>query len=482
MGVCVGADPACDVVLADAAVSARHATIVPRDGAFEITDLGSRNGTWLEGVSLRRASVPLGTTLRLGTTLVQLLPAEQPAELEPSTRSSFGALVGGSLPMRRVYALLERASSAQSPLLLLGESGTGKELAARAVHAHGPRRAAPFVVFDCGAASEALIESQLFGHKRGAFTGADADRRGAFAAADGGAIFLDEIGDLPLAVQPKLLRLVERGEVTPLGAERPERYDVNVIAATHRDLWAEVGRGTFRGDLYYRLAVIEVRLPALRERLDDVVPLTRALLAAHGFRGDVPAEGPAMQRLAAYGWPGNVRELRNVVARAVALSPMDTPFDELPLLLRSAVAPPSHEPLVADAGRPYHEAKSAAVARFDAAYLERSDAPRGRQSLPGGARGRARAKVPLQAPRPRGPALPASQEARRLRRSDPQGLLGELHHGAARPPSAPKPRCIQTTLAALVAIEAAAACPVASACPAPPSREACITALCPSIQ
>ncbi|HLK38303.1 MAG TPA: sigma-54-dependent Fis family transcriptional regulator, partial [Polyangiaceae bacterium] len=278
VGVVVGADPACDVVLNDAAVSKRHATIAPSAAGFEVVDLASRNGTWLDGVGLTRASVPLGTTLRLGTSLVQLLPAEKSVEIEPSERTSFGAMVGGSLAMRRVYAVLERASRTQAPLLLLGESGTGKELAARGVHEAGPRGAGPFVVFDCGAASDSLIESELFGHKRGSFTGAVSDRPGAFALAHGGTLFLDEIGDLPLALQPKLLRLAERGEVTPLGGRAAERYDVRIVAATHRDLWAEVGRGTFRGDLYYRLGVVEVRLPALRERTEDVPELTRLFL------------------------------------------------------------------------------------------------------------------------------------------------------------------------------------------------------------
>jgi len=367
VGVVVGADPACDVVLNDAAVSKRHATIAPSAAGFEVVDLASRNGTWLDGVGLTRASVPLGTTLRLGTSLVQLLPAEKSVEIEPSERTSFGAMVGGSLAMRRVYAVLERASRTQAPLLLLGESGTGKELAARGVHEAGPRGAGPFVVFDCGAASDSLIESELFGHKRGSFTGAVSDRPGAFALAHGGTLFLDEIGDLPLALQPKLLRLAERGEVTPLGGRAAERYDVRIVAATHRDLWAEVGRGTFRGDLYYRLGVVEVRLPALRERTEDVPELTRLFLQANSFPSG-PIGGPVLERLIAYGWPGNVRELRNVIARAVALAPPNAAFDQLPVLLRSGATAPSEAPL-ARADTPYHEARASLLARFDRDYL-----------------------------------------------------------------------------------------------------------------
>ena len=164
--------------------------------------------------------------------------------------------------MRQVFALLERASKSAAPILFLGESGTGKELMARGVHDASPRREGPFVVFDCGASTETLIESDLFGHTKGAFTGAAADRQGAFAAAHGGTLFLDEIGDLPVALQPKLLRMLEAGEVVPLGGRKSERYDVRIVAATHRDVFGEVARGGFRGDLYYRLAVVEVARPA----------------------------------------------------------------------------------------------------------------------------------------------------------------------------------------------------------------------------
>jgi DNA-binding NtrC family response regulator len=370
VGVVVGADPTCDVVLADEFVSKRHVTIAPTDAGFTVVDLGSRNGTWVDGVALTSASVPLGTMLRVGSTLLQLFPAEAELQIEPSERHSFGAMAGASLPMRRVYALLERAALTQAPLLLLGESGTGKELAARAVHECGSRKNGPFIVFDCGAASETLIESQLFGHKRGAFTGADSDRRGAFAHAHRGTLFLDEIGDLPLSVQPKLLRLVERGEVYPLGSSTVETYEVAIVAATHRDLWADVGRGTFRGDLYYRLAVVEVCLPPLRERREDIPELTRVLLASSGFTADIPAHAAVMDRLLSYSWPGNVRELRNVIARAVALAPPNASFGQLPILLRTPSAPPAADArAAARADVPYHQAKASVLSRFENAYL-----------------------------------------------------------------------------------------------------------------
>jgi DNA-binding NtrC family response regulator len=367
VGVVLGADAGCDVVLADAAVSGRHATVVPTESGFEVNDLGSRNGTWLDGVAITQATVPAGAMLRLGTTLVHLLPAEEAVDVPPSDEPSFGAMVGESLAMRRVYAILERASRSSAPILLLGESGTGKELAARAVHDHSPRHGGPFVVFDCGAASESLVESELFGHKRGAFTGAHAERAGAFALAHKGTLFLDEIGDLPLSIQPKLLRMLERGEVTPLGARRSETYDVRFVAATHRDLWAEVGRGTFRGDLFYRLAVVEVHLPPLRQRSEDIPGLVATFLRAVGTSTEGIA-GPTLDRLRSYAWPGNVRELRNVVTRGVALSPPGATFAQLPILLRPAANVPAPSPL-ASADVPYHEAKDALVARFDREYL-----------------------------------------------------------------------------------------------------------------
>jgi DNA-binding NtrC family response regulator len=264
--------------------------------------------------------------------------------------------------------MLERASATEASILFIGESGTGKELAARAVHEHSARKHGPFVVFDCGATSETLIESDLFGHRKGAFTGASSDRIGAFAQAHGGTLFLDEIGDLPLALQPKLLRLLEAGEVTPLGGSKTERFDVRVVAATHHDLWSEVATGSFRGDLYYRLAVVEVHLPPLRQRSGELPELVRRLLA--GLRAaETGIAGANLDRLAGYHWPGNVRELRNVIARAVALSPPGTTFDRMPILLRPGAT--ANEPArSAAADRPFHEAKDELVGRFEREYLE----------------------------------------------------------------------------------------------------------------
>ena len=373
VGVVLGTERSCDVVLTDAFVSRRHCSVAPAAGGFAITDLGSRNGTLIDGVAVGKVVAPPGVVLRLGKTLVQVMPADEVLEIPPSASDRFGGLYGTSQAMRSVFAVLERASKTHAPVLFLGESGTGKELMARGVHDASPRRDGPFVVFDCGASTETLIESDLFGHTKGAFTGAASDRQGAFAAAHGGTLFLDEIGDLPVSLQPKLLRMLEAGEVVPLGGRRPERYDVRIVAATHRDVFGEVARGGFRGDLYYRLAVVEVHVPPLRQRIEDLPVLISMFLERSGAPPEraralaAQVGGPALERLQAYHWPGNVRELRNVITRAVALAGPDDDFQSLPFVLRPTAAAPESQAIRAD--RPFHEAKDEMVARFEREYL-----------------------------------------------------------------------------------------------------------------
>ena len=368
VGVVIGTERSCDVVLTDAFVSRRHCSVSPTAAGFSITDLGSKNGTVIDGVAVQKVTAPPGVALRIGKTLVQLMPADEVLDIPPSKNDRFGALYGGSPAMRSVFAVLERASKSAAPILFLGESGTGKELMARGVHDNSPRKDGPFVVFDCGASTETLIESDLFGHTKGAFTGAAADRQGAFAAAHGGTLFLDEIGDLPVALQPKLLRMLEAGEVVPLGGRKSERYDVRIVAATHRDVFGEVARGGFRGDLYYRLAVVEVHVPPLRQRTGDL----KALIAMFLERAGSPelakqVGGAALEKLERYHWPGNVRELRNVITRAVALAGPDDDFQSLPFVLRPTMAAPEGQAIKAD--RPFHEAKDELIARFEREYL-----------------------------------------------------------------------------------------------------------------
>ncbi|MDB4953741.1 MAG: Nitrogen regulation protein NtrC [Myxococcales bacterium] len=369
-GVVIGTDKACDVELTDSFVSRRHCSIIPTAQGFAISDLGSRNGTVIDGVAVGKVVAPPGVAIRIGKTLLQLMPADEVVDIPPSASDKFGALYGSSIAMRQVFAILERAAKSSAPVLILGESGTGKELMARGVHDASPRKDGPFVVFDCGASTETLIESDLFGHVKGAFTGSAGDRQGAFAAAHGGTLFLDEIGDLPVSLQPKLLRMLEAGEVVPVGARKPEKYDVRIVAATHRDVFGEVSRGGFRGDLYYRLAVVEIHVPPLRQRTGDLARLVAAFLERAGApQLASQVGGAALERLERYHWPGNVRELRNVVTRAVALAGPDDDFQSIPIVLRPTSAAPD-EGSAFRADRPFHAAKDELVARFEKEYLQ----------------------------------------------------------------------------------------------------------------
>jgi DNA-binding NtrC family response regulator len=370
VGVVIGTDKACDVALTDSFVSRRHCSIVPTTQGFAISDLGSRNGTVIDGVAVGKVVAPPGVAIRIGKTLLQLMPADEVVDIPPSASDKFGGLYGGSIAMRQVFAILERAAKSSAPVLILGESGTGKELMARGVHDASPRKDGPFVVFDCGASTETLIESDLFGHVKGAFTGSAGDRQGAFAAAHGGTLFLDEIGDLPISLQPKLLRMLEAGEVVPVGARKPEKYDVRIVAATHRDVFGEVSRGGFRGDLYYRLAVVEIHVPPLRQRSGDLARLVAAFLERAGApQLASQVGGAALERLERYHWPGNVRELRNVITRAVALAGPDDDFQSLPFVLRPTSAAPD-DGAAFRADRPFHVAKDELVARFEKEYLQ----------------------------------------------------------------------------------------------------------------
>jgi DNA-binding NtrC family response regulator len=368
VGLVLGADPACDLPIEDSAVSRHHASFTPVGDGVRVVDLGSTNGTFVNGVKVRDAILALGATVRVGATHVTFWPVDSAVSIPPSEARAFGQLRGGSHSMRVVYALLERAASRSVPVLLLGETGTGKELAARAIHEASSRASAPFVVVDCGASSESLIESELFGHVRGAFTGAHSNHQGAFARAAGGTLFLDELGNLPLALQPKLLRLLEAGEVTPLGGRKAERYDVRVVAATHVDLWEASELGTFRLDLLYRLAVVEIHLPPLRERKEDLGELVSMFLAANGASEHL-GTGSGLARLARYDWPGNVRELRNVIARAVTLGEQGASFEDLPILLRHQAAKVTGSSL-SDASIPYHDAKKLLLEQFESSYLK----------------------------------------------------------------------------------------------------------------
>jgi DNA-binding NtrC family response regulator len=260
--------------------------------------------------------------------------------------------------------VLELASPTDATVLLQGESGTGKELAARALHDHSPRADGPFVVLDCSATHAQLIESQLFGHVRGAFTGAVTERKGAFLEANGGTLFLDEIGELPLEAQAKLLRALEARTIIPLGSDRPVQVDVRMVAATHRDLASMVDQGSYRFDLFHRLSVVHVALPPLRERLEDLPVLIRNFYEGRGVDPG-PIEGPALAKLHAHKWPGNVRELRNVLERSFVLGGSG-PFAQLDLWVSGTEATPSAP---VDISLTFKEAKQKLIEAFERQYL-----------------------------------------------------------------------------------------------------------------
>jgi len=313
----VGSAPGSDLALADETVSRVHAELEPRADGLWVRDLGSRNGTYVEGLRVAGARVPNGARIRLGNTeLVVDYSAAQDRPIEVWPNDRFGDLVGASVPMRELFATLSRIAPMDASVLVQGETGTGKELVARAIHDASPRAGKPFVVVDCAALPENLLDAELFGHARGAFTGAVAARAGAIESADGGTVFLDEVGELPITMQPKLLRVLEARVVRRVGETGYRPIDVRFISATHRDLLTMVNAGEFREDLYFRLAVIPAVVPPLRERKQDIERLVAHFL-------DLPqgatVSADLMRQIIDRPWRGNVRELRNFVERARAL-------------------------------------------------------------------------------------------------------------------------------------------------------------------
>jgi DNA-binding NtrC family response regulator len=311
----VGKDPANALVVKDSFISSQHLQVTRSEAGFHVRDLNSTNGTYLGAVRLFEAEIPLNTVLRVGETELLFEPASQ-GQQEPS----FHGLVGNDPAMRQLVELIQRVAPSNAVVTVLGESGTGKELVARALHELSPRAGQPFIPLNCAALSPAVIESELFGHEKGAFTGAENRRAGAFEEAHGGTLFLDEVGELPLELQAKLLRVLESGEVKPVGTSRPFHVNVRVVAATHRELRAWARQGKFREDLYYRLGVMPLVLPPLRSRRSDIRPLAEHFVRAHTPRGQtVKFTAAALDKLQQHSWPGNVRELRNVVCRALLM-------------------------------------------------------------------------------------------------------------------------------------------------------------------
>jgi transcriptional regulator with GAF, ATPase, and Fis domain len=308
-----------DLVLSDDTVSRHHCELLRAPDGIHIRDLESTNGTRIDGTRVREAVVQPGSVLKVGEVEITFRPIGTKVEVMPSEKSQFGQALGQSLSMRTIFGVLERIAPTDATVLLEGETGTGKDVLARSIWAASQRAQKPFIVVDCGAVSYSLIESELFGHERGAFTGAVATRQGAFELADGGTVFLDEIGELPLDVQPKLLRVLETREFRRVGGNKPIHSNVRVIAATKRDLQREVHGGKFREDLYFRLAVVPVTVPPLRARREDIPLLVQAVMKASGG-ADLNVTQETMAALTAHDWPGNVRELRNVLERAIYMA------------------------------------------------------------------------------------------------------------------------------------------------------------------
>ncbi len=358
----VGSADGSGLRLTDPAVSRFHLELRPTAAGILLLDHGSTNGTWLGAVRIERAVVPAGTVLRLGSSTLHLGEAP-PVEVELHGSDRLGELVGRTPAMRRLMARVNKAAQSDVSVLVTGESGTGKELVARALHELGPRRDGPLVTVDCGSLPATLVASELFGHEKGAFTGADRTHIGAFEAAAGGTVFLDEIGELQPAVQATLLGVLERRKLRRLGSRHELPVDVRVVAATHRDLRSEVNGGSFRLDLFYRLAVVGITLPPLRERAEDIPLLVEHFLRDLGWAQPTSSLiSPAvMEGLTRHHFAGNVRELRNLVEAAVAMG-------EAPPL--PAPEPASHgEALAVDLAAPYREARAALLEEFEARYV-----------------------------------------------------------------------------------------------------------------
>jgi len=363
----VGSHPLNDLILDERTVSRFHCEVFVDDkGNPWVKDLASRNGTVVDGVQVKEAALRSGSLLVLGRVSLRFELSGEKNRIPVSEQKSFGSLVGTSIAARSSFALMERAAASDSTVLLEGETGTGKSQAAESIHKLGARRSHSFLVVDCGAIPANLLESELFGHEKGAFTGADTRRIGVFEEARGGTVFLDEIGELPTELQPKLLRVLEAREIRRLGTNAYLPVDVRVIAATNRDLRAQVNAGHFRPDLYYRLAVFKIAVPPLRQRPEDIPAIAEKMLASLGVDARVrdslkdPVFLTQLQRAA---WPGNMRELRNHLERCVVMQETLEPGLE-----PEGSLPESH--VAVDPRVQYPEAKLRAQNAFERTYVK----------------------------------------------------------------------------------------------------------------
>jgi DNA-binding NtrC family response regulator len=376
----IGTAPDCQFMLSYPTVSRNHARIEHDGQGYRISDAGSKNGVRIGDLKVLSAYLPAEERLVLGETIILFRLGSETVDISIARETRFGMLLGRSVEMREVFAILKRVAPTDATVLIEGESGTGKEVAAESLHAAGPRRAKPFVVFDCTAIPRDLMESELFGHVRGAFTGAVRDRQGAMVEANGGTLFVDEIGELPLELQPKLLRVLEKREVKPVGGNRHVSLDVRIIAATNRRLDDEVRAGNFREDLFWRLGVIRIALPPVRRRPEDIPLMADHFLAEIAGRSGMPAPRlsyDTMEKLKEYAWPGNVRELRNFLERSVilsgALSGAPLPLDLPPPTQASLHHNPGDpdEILRVDFENPFKDVKDRLIDEFERRYFSR---------------------------------------------------------------------------------------------------------------
>ncbi|HWE28926.1 MAG TPA: sigma 54-dependent Fis family transcriptional regulator [Polyangia bacterium] len=361
-----------DLRLTDKGVSRYHLELQLRAEGLKVTDLDSTNGTFQGPTRIGSITLNGAARLKLGTnTEVEINPADVPVQMSGFEGERFGQAIGGSRYMKDLFGLLDRVSNTEATVLLEGETGTGKELLAEAIHLRSSRKGGPFVVVDCGALPRDLIGSELFGHVRGAFTGALSAKRGLIEEADGGTLFLDEVGELPLDLQPQLLRALEKREVRPIGEVRAKKVNIRVVAATNKNLPELVRSGQFREDLYFRLAVVRAAVPALRKHKEDIPLLVRNFLRELK-RDDFEIGPDVLSQLMAHDWPGNVRELRNVVERGLSLE-----GGALPIEVSGDVGTATNDAGNYNPGgmskdvleKPFKEAKGLLVESFEREYL-----------------------------------------------------------------------------------------------------------------
>ena len=369
----IGSGPHNDLMIDDSTVSKRHCEIIIEESGYQIRDLNSTNGTLVQGVRVSSAHLAPGSEIQLGKSRIVFCPLQDSNDIPLSPNESLGKMVGRAIPMRRIFYLVETYAPSDATIMITGETGTGKEILAEEIHNFSLRKDKPFIVIDCAAISKELIESELFGHVKGAFTGANADRQGAFELADGGTVFLDEIGDLSPDLQPKLLRVLEKREIRRVGCNKVRKIDVRIISATNRNLSHEVNEGRFREDLFYRLSVVHLELPPLRRRREDVPLLVKRFITQlHGEDAlrQIADSDRTMDILKRHEWPGNVRELRNLIELAFYSEKRPVNLSAFLSIGTLRAGRANAEPEASfSTDKPFKDAKNDLIEEFEKAYL-----------------------------------------------------------------------------------------------------------------